>query len=166
MKQLNTIWVAPMALAVGLMGCAVPNQQPNYGSSPTYSQSYPAQGYPAQGYPTQAQSYQLGYVDRIEVINRSAGNNAAGTIIGGIIGGLIGTQIGSGSGRTAATVAGAVGGAVAGNVIEGRRRTDNETFRITVRLDNGSIQTITQENINDLHTGDRVRLDGSVISRV
>jgi len=105
-------------------------------------------------------------VDRIEVINRSAGNNAAGTIIGGIIGGLIGTQIGSGSGRTAATVAGAVGGAVAGNVIEGRSRANHETFRVTVRLDNGSMQTVIQENINDLRTGDRVRLDGNMIYRV
>jgi outer membrane lipoprotein SlyB len=156
MKFTKTIWAAPIALAVGLAGCATPSQQPYYGSSPAPSQSYPAH----------AQSYQLGYVERIEVINRGAGNNAAGTIIGGIIGGLIGTQIGSGSGRTAATIAGAVGGAAAGNVIEGRRRADHETFRVTVRLDNGSLQTVTQENINDLRTGDRVRLDGNLISRI
>jgi len=156
MKTIKTIWVAPIALAVGLAGCAAPGQQPYYGSSPA----------PSQSYPSQAQSSQLGYVDRIEVISRSAGNNAAGTIIGGIIGGLIGTQIGSGTGRTAATVAGAVGGAVAGNVIEGRRRADHETFRITVRLDNGSMQTVTQNNISDLRTGDRVRLDGNFISRL
>ena len=161
MKNMNPISVVPIALALGVMGCAGPYQQPYYGSSPAPSQSYPAPNYPAQ-----AQSYQLGYVDRIEVINRSAGDNAAGTIIGGIIGGLIGTQIGSGRGRTAATIAGAVGGAAAGNVIEGRRRADHETFRVTVRLDNGSMQTITQENINDLHTGDRVRLDGNMIYRV
>lgn len=156
MKNMNPIWLAPIALAVGLVGCAMPNQQPYYGSSPAPSQNYPAQ----------AQSYQLGYVDRIEVINRSASDNATGTIIGGIIGGLIGTQIGSGRGRTAATIAGAVGGAAAGNVIEGRRRANHETFRVTVRLDNGSMQTITQDNINDLQTGDRVRLDGNMINRV
>ena len=168
MKNMNPIWLAPIALAVGLVGCATPNQQPYngssqqpyYGSNPAPSQSYP------QNYPAQAQSYQLGYVDRIEVINRSAGDNIAGTIIGGIVGGLIGTQVGGGRGRTAATIAGVVGGAAAGNVIEGRRRADHETFRVTVRLDNGSMQTLTQENINDLHTGDRVRLDGNVIYRV
>lgn len=152
----KTIWIAPVALAVGLAGCVAPLQQPNYGSNPP----------PSQGYPAQGQSYQLGTVDRIEVVNRGAGNNVAGTIIGGIVGGLIGTQIGSGRGRTAATVVGAVGGAVAGNVIEGRQRADHETFRISVRLDNGTMQTVTQENVNDLHTGDRVRLDGNVISRV
>lgn len=164
MKNMKTILVAPISLALGLVGCATPNQQPYYssGQQPYYGSS-PA---PSQNYPAQAQNYQLGYVDRIEVINTGAGNNVAGTIIGGIIGGLIGTQIGSGSGRTAATVAGAVGGAVAGNVIEGRRRADHETFRVTVRLDNGSMQTIMQENINDLRTGDRVRLDGNLINRV
>ena len=166
MKNMKTMWVAPIALAVGLVGCATPDQQPYYGSSPAPSQGYPTQNYPTQNYPVQNQSYQLGYVDRIEVITRGASSNVTGTIIGGIIGGLIGTQIGSGSGRTAATVAGAVGGAVAGNVIEGRRRTDHETFRVTVRLDNGSMQTVTQENINDLRTGDRVRLDGNQISRI
>ena len=156
-KTLKSIWVAPIALAAGLTGCAAPyQQQPYYGSNPA----------PAQGYPVQGQSYQLGTVDRIEVINRGGGTNAVGTIIGGIVGGLIGTQIGSGRGQTAATVAGAVGGAVAGNVIEGRRRADHETFRITVRLDNGTMQTVTQDNVNDLHTGDRVRLDGNLISRV
>ena len=140
MKTMKIIWFAPIALAAGLVGCATPNQQPYYGtspqpyygSSPAPSPTYPAQGYP-QNYPEQNQSNQMGYVDRIEVINRSGGNNATGTIIGAIIGGLIGTQIGSGSGRTAATVAGAVGGAVVGNVIEGRRRADHETFRVTVR---------------------------------
>lgn len=151
------IWVAPIALAIGLAGCATPYQEPYYGSSPAPSQNYPAQ----------TPSYQqLGYVDRIEVISRGSGNNVAGTIIGGIIGGLIGTQIGSGSGRTAATIAGAAGGAVAGNAIEGRRRADHETFRVTVRLDNGAVQTVTQDNINDLRTGDRVRLEGNLVYRV
>jgi outer membrane lipoprotein SlyB len=86
-------------------------------------------------------------------------------VIGGIVGGLIGHQIGSGTGNTVATVAGAAGGAYAGNQIQQRRRTDNETFRVTVRMDNGSYQTVTQENITDLRTGDRVRVDGNNISR-
>jgi hypothetical protein len=36
---------------------------------------------------------------------------------------------------------------------------------VTVRMDNGSYQTVTQENIMDLRTGDRVRVDGNNISR-
>ena len=150
MKTIQSIWLAPVA-ALALAGCAVPGQQPYYNANPA---------------PAQGQSYQYGTVDRIEVISRGAANNVVGTVIGGIVGGLIGTQIGSGTGRTAATVVGAVGGAVAGNVIEGRTRAPHETFRVTVRLDNGSMQTLTQDSINDLHTGDRVRLDGNTISRM
>ena len=156
LKSSTMTWAAPIALALGMAGCAAPNQGPYAGSSPA----------PSQGYPARTQSYQLGTVDRIEVVNRSASNYVAGTVIGGIIGGLIGTQIGSGRGQTAATIAGAIGGAAAGNVIEGRRRADHETFRVTVRLDNGAMQTVTQHDINDLHTGDRVRLEGNFISRI
>jgi outer membrane lipoprotein SlyB len=105
-------------------------------------------------------------VDRIEVIRQGDSNNVAGTIIGGIVGGLIGHQIGSGSGNTAATIAGAAGGAYAGNRIQERQRGPNEAFRVTVRMDDGTVRTITQENITDLRTGDRVRVDGNSVYRV
>ena len=150
--------LAPAMLAVGLFGCAADRP---------YSTSYPTSDsgvYSSGGaYPSQAA---YGYVDRIEVVPRGASSNIAGTIIGGVVGGLIGSQIGSGSGRTAATVAGAGAGAIAGNVIEGRRRGDNEAFRVSVRLDNGSYQTFMQEDLRDLQTGDRVRLDGNRVVRV
>ena len=150
--KLRPIALAPVLLAVGLSGCAV--DQPYSSSYPTTdSRSSTAQA----GY---------GYVDRIEVVPRGATQNIAGTVIGGVIGGLIGSQIGSGSGRTAATVAGAGAGAIAGNVIEGRRRADNEAFRVSVRLDTGSYQPVLQEDLNDLQTGDRVRLDGNRVTRV
>ena len=161
MKMNMIAGAASIALGVGLSGCA-DYGQPGYGSAQSSSQDYPSQ---SQSYPSQSQSYQLGYVDRIEVVNKDAGSNIAGTIIGGIVGGLIGSQIGSGTGQTAATIAGAAGGAIVGNQIEGRRRADNETFRVSVRLDNGSYQTITQDNISDLRTGDRVRVEGNQVYR-
>ncbi len=108
----------------------------------------------------------MGYVDRIEVVKKGDANNIAGTVIGGIIGGLIGTQIGGGRGQTAATIAGAAGGAIAGHEIQKRQRVAGETFRVTVRLDNGSYQTLTQENITDLRPGDRVRVEGNTLYRV
>jgi len=86
-------------------------------------------------------------------------------VIGGIIGGLIGHQIGGGTGNTVATIAGAAGGAYAGNQVQSRKRADHETFRVTVRMDNGQYQTVTQENIMDLRTGDRVRVEGNNIYR-
>ena len=149
--KLRAYAFVPVLVAVGLSGCA--------GDRP-YSSSYP----PAEG--TYSSQVGYGYVDRIEVVPTGASRNVAGTVIGGVVGGLIGSQIGSGSGRTAATVGGAAAGAIAGNVIEGRRRADNEQFRVSVRLDNGSYQTVMQEDLNDLQTGDRVRLDGNRVTRV
>jgi outer membrane lipoprotein SlyB len=140
-----------------LTGCAGPD--------PYYSQpqaSYPTPGY---SYP-QAQASYYGVVDRIEVVRTGDSNNIAGTVIGGIVGGLIGHQIGSGHGNTAATIAGAAGGAFVGNQAQQRARASNEAFRVTVRMDDGSVRTITQENITDLRTGDRVRVDGGYIQRV
>ncbi len=157
MRARRYLWLTPLAVAVGLAGCAA--------DQPYTAGSYPGTS-PQSNYPSQPQGYQTGYVDRIEVIQKGAGKNVAGTVIGGIVGGLIGSQIGSGSGKTAATIAGAAGGAIAGNTIEGRRRTDNEAFRVSVRLDNGAYHTVMQEEIYDLRTGDRVRVDGNQIVRL
>jgi outer membrane lipoprotein SlyB len=163
MQHRKSIFVLSALAAVLAGGCAGPD--PYYGSQP--QASYPAPNYPYQGYPySQAQGSNFGVVDRIEVVRKGDSNNIAGTIIGGIVGGLIGHQIGSGSGNTAATIAGAAGGAFAGNQIQGRTRAANEAFRVTVRMDDGSFRTITQENITDLRTGDRVLVDGDFVLRV
>ena len=159
MMKTSTLGIALVIGSVVLAGCAT---QPNYQSQ------YPSQQYPSQGYATQgnrSQGSYVGTVDRIEVINRGDSNNVAGTLIGGIVGGLIGHQIGGGTGQTVATIAGAAGGAYAGNQIQQRQRAPNESFRVTVRMNNGTYQTVTTDNITDLRTGDRVRVDGNNISR-
>lgn len=150
--------------AIGLGGCASEPSQP-YGTTSSYPGPYDSRNYPGT-YDNRTASYTQGVVDRIEVINKGSGNNIAGTIIGGIAGGLIGHQIGSGRGNTAATIAGAAGGAVAGNEIQKRQRGTNETFRVTVRMDDGSTQVVNQEDIRDLHTGDRVRVENNRIYRL
>ena len=152
MNKLSVFKAVCVAAAVGLAGCA---DQPYQAQS---SQQYPDQGY-------QSQNAYVGTVDRIEVVGKKDPNNIAGTVIGGIIGGLIGHQIGGGTGNTVATIAGAAGGAYAGNQVQSRKRADHETFRVTVRMDNGQYQTVTQENIMDLRTGDRVRVEGNNIYR-
>ena len=165
MKSLKFVWFAPVALSLALAGC----ETPGGGNGPSQTYPSPSQSYPSSSYPAQYQSTQVGYVERIELIKSAdagASNNIAGTVIGGIVGGLIGSQIGGGSGQTAATIVGAAGGAIAGNTIQGRRRADNESFRVTVRLENGSYQTVTQADIRDLRTGDRVRLEGNQIRRI
>ena len=154
MKTMSALGITFATATALLAGCA---------DMPSNQQQYPSQNYPSQNYRPQGVSY--GTVDRIELVRSGDSNNVAGTIIGGIIGGVIGHQIGNGNGQTAATVVGAAGGAYVGNQIEQRRRTANETFRVTVRMDNGSYQTITENNISDLRTGDRVRIDGNGLSR-
>jgi outer membrane lipoprotein SlyB len=143
MKNLRLLGAALAAIVISLAGCAEEQSRPY--DSPTYRQ---------------------GVVDRIEVIKKGDTNNIAGTIIGGIAGGLIGHQIGGGSGQTAATIIGGVGGAVAGNQVQQRSRGANETFRVTVRFENGATQTIRQDDISDLRTGDRVRIDGGRVYRM
>lgn len=100
-----------------------------------------------------------GRVDAIESTRSGSNSNAvAGTIIGGVIGGVLGHQIGGGTGNTIATVAGAVGGAVVGHEI-GRINSDGDAYRLRIRYDNASYQTVTVASIGDLRVGDRVRIE-------
>lgn len=173
----RSLFVLLAGTVIGVSACGTqPNYQTQYPSPAYPAQTYPAQGqypspqpqYPSQGYPSQGyptQSAYVGTVDRIELVNREASSNVAGTVIGGIVGGLIGNQVGRGTGRSVATIAGVAGGAYAGNQIEQRRRAPHESFRITVRMDNGTYQTVVQENVTDLQTGDRVRIDGGAVYR-
>ena len=152
MKNIRLIGAVMIATAAVSAGCAGPERQPYYGSQ-------------SQGYQSPPGNYRVGVVDKIEVIRKDDSGNVAGTVIGGIVGGIIGHQIGQGRGQTAATIAGAAGGAVAGHEIEGRSRRTNESFRVTVRFDNGDYQTLTRDDITDLRTGDRVRVEGDRVSR-
>lgn len=167
MKTMSPLGIVFVAGAVALAGCA---EQPGYQTSQQYpSQGYPAQGqYPSQQYPSQQYSPQAAYmgtVERIEVINRGDNNAVAGTVIGAIVGGLVGSQIGGGKGNTVATVAGVAGGAYVGNQVGSRQPNAQESFRVTVRMDNGTVQTVTEAGVADLRTGDRVRVDGNNITR-
>lgn len=152
MKNIAALGLTLIGGSMLLAGCA---DQP----------MYPSQQYPSQQYPSQPQSSNVGTVERIEVVRKGDTSNIAGTVIGGIVGGIIGHQIGQGRGNTAATIIGAAGGAYAGNQVQQRQRGANESFRVVVRLDNGAYQTITEDNLTDLQTGDRVRIDGNRISR-
>ena len=104
--------------------------------------------------PYDAPAYHQGVVDRIEIIKKGDSNNVVGTILGG------------GSGQTAATIIGGVGGAVAGGQVQQRTRGANESFRVTVRFENGATQTLRQDDIGDMRTGDRVRVDGGRVYRI
>lgn len=151
MKTNASIAVLIIAAAAALTGCA----NPGYPSA-TSSQ-----------YPSTPQSNYAyyGVIDSIQMTQASGGAGVGvGTVVGGVVGGLLGNQVGGGSGRDAATVAGVVGGAVVGNQIDKNRQTRN-VYQIGVRLDNGSYQTITQENIGDLRVGNRVSIQNNQVYR-
>lgn len=145
MKKIHLMLTAIFAAAILLSGCA------DYGSPSYRSQPAASSG--------------TGVVDRIEVIQKGDSSNVAGTVIGGVVGGLLGHQVGSGRGQTAATIVGAAGGAIAGQEVQRRTRGANETFRVSVRMDNGLYQTITQDDITDLRSGDKVRVQDGRIYR-
>ena len=105
-----------------------------------------------------------GVVQAIDVIPREqAAGLGLGTVAGAVVGGVLGSQVGSGSGRKAATVAGAVGGGIIGHQMEQNAANSGQVYRVAVRMDNGSTQTLAQEVQPGVQVGDRVRLDNGVI---
>ncbi len=151
------IKVAASLLTSGalLLGCSSPQQ-------PVASQPYP------QTYPSTSPAYSASYgvVDSIQAVNpgptSSSGGIGLGAVTGGVVGGVLGNQVGSGDGRRAATAAGAIGGAIAGHQIQQHRRASQaqaSAYQIGVRLDNGTYQTVTQDNVADIGVGSRVRIE-------
>ena len=135
------------AVAVSTVACAAaPYDEPRYASDTGYYQPVAEHG-------------MRGEIVRIDVVQGEHHASGAGAVLGGIAGGVLGHQIGSGRGNTAATIAGAVGGAAVGNHIE-KGHAGNDYYRITVRYRDGREDTFDQDDIGDLHVGDRVRVDG------
>ena len=98
-----------------------------------------------------------GTVEAVREVSKPAEGSGLGAVAGGLLGGLLGNQIGQGKGNTAATVIGAVGGAVAGHQVEKQVRADRQ-LHVTVRFEDGSQRTVTQEGGSRWQVGDHVRL--------
>ena len=98
-----------------------------------------------------------GVVESVRSIEHRPQGSGVGAAGGAILGGLLGNQVGGGHGRQLATVAGAVGGAVAGNQVETHMKT-TRTWRIVVRMDNGTTRTINQSAQPAWGKGDAVRV--------
>ena len=157
MKTLNRL-TAISAIAATLMlgACADMGTQP----STTTGTGYPQQN---------SNSYtQYGVVQSITQVQQQSTSTpiGAGTIVGAVVGGVLGHQVGSGNGNTAATVLGAAGGAYAGHQLEKSNQTpQGNLYQLSVRLNNGSYQTLTQATNNDIRVGDSVRIDNGVAAR-
>jgi outer membrane lipoprotein SlyB len=78
-------------------------------------------------------------------------------VAGGALGGIAGSGVGHGRGSSAAAVLGAVGGGLAGAAIE-EGVTRKQGVEITVRLENGELRAIVQEETDKFVAGQKVRL--------
>ena len=156
--------VLGLAAVLTLGACETMNTPANTSSAGTaYPQSSSAGGVYS-GY---------GVVQSMDLVQKGNTGNSGigssgigiGTIAGAVVGGIVGNQVGSGRGNTAATVVGAAGGAYAGHELEKRSQQQSDAYRLTIRMDNGSYQTLTQSTNADLRVGDRVQLDNGVVRR-
>ena len=144
-----------LASILALSGCASMN-------GPGWERDYPPVAY--------SRDLQPGYgsVHAIDLIRPEQHNGiGVGAIAGAVIGGLIGHQVGEGNGNTAATVIGAAGGALIGHQIERQNQPQGDQFRLTIRMENGGYQAVTQNtDFVDLRVGDRLHIDnGGAVRR-
>jgi outer membrane lipoprotein SlyB len=100
-----------------------------------------------------------GIVTAVREVKTPGQAQGLGAVAGGVLGGVIGNQIGNGRGRDAARVVGILGGAVAGHQIEKQARR-NVRYEIDVRMDDGTLRTVTQPQAPALQPGQPVHLDG------
>lgn len=165
--------VSGLAGVLMLGGCADMNPPANqYGSGQYGSGQYGAgAGYPQQ-YNNSGGAYAgYGVVQSIELVRQDSSGIGgsgidAGAIAGAVIGGIVGHQVGQGQGNTAATVLGAAGGAYAGHELQKRNQQQQaDAYKFTIRMQDGSYQTVLQNSNPDIRVGDRVRIDNGVAQR-
>jgi outer membrane lipoprotein SlyB len=145
-----------LGLGLVLVGCGSPKTPPV--GTPM------AGGYGATALPP---GTSFGVVESIQPPQAAtaSGPSGVGAAVGSVLGTVLGYQIGGGVGRVASTAAGAAGGSLAGNRVEQNRMARNAGFRVGVRLDNGNLASVTQDNIGDLTIGNRVRIDDGRVNR-
>lgn len=128
--------------------------------------------------PVASNCFTCGIVESVQVVDRRSnppqgreGNDAVGLIGGAIVGGLLGNQIGGGSGRTAATAIGAVGGGYLGQEISRGQNGNNNNpgpseraFIVHIRMDDGSLQNLTQYEDPRIAIGERVNIENNRIT--
>jgi outer membrane lipoprotein SlyB len=106
-----------------------------------------------------------GTVESIRTVELKGNPTGVGAVAGGLTGAVVGNQIGRGNGNTAMTILGAAGGALAGNEIE-KNVKRHYSYRVTVRMDDGSFRTVSQSNAPSVAVGAHVRVvNGAVIAR-
>lgn len=106
-----------------------------------------------------------GTVESVRLVEVKGEGTGLGAVAGGVAGALLGNGMGRGNGRTAMTVIGGAGGAYVGNEIEKNTR-KSTSYRIRVRMEDGSVRTLYQREAPGVAAGDRVRIvDGVAVQR-
>jgi outer membrane lipoprotein SlyB len=98
-----------------------------------------------------------GVVVAVRQSEKKGEGTGVGAVVGGVAGAVLGREIADG--RDAGTLLGAAGGAVAGHQIERHART-TKRFHVDVRMESGTVRTVTSDTQPAWKSGDRVRLQG------
>lgn len=111
----------------------------------------------AQQTPAAAPCRSCGVVESVRQVQVKGQATGVGAVAGGLTGAIVGSQFGRGNGRTALGVAGAAGGAYAGHEIEKNLHTTT-TYRVVVRMDDGTARTVYQSQAPAFGIGEKVRV--------
>jgi len=103
------------------------------------------------------QSVRRGTVESVRPVTIQGTRSGVGAVAGGAVGGIAGSSVGEGKTSNVAAVLGALGGGVAGQALE-EGATRKAGVEITVRLDNGELRAVVQDDKERFVTGQKVRL--------
>lgn len=146
---------APMSVSVGA---------PSSGySGSSYSSGGDAASAGLWRYNQPATCANCGVVESIRELKHEGDGSALATLGGAAVGGTIGRQLGDGKGRVAATIAGAVLGAAAGNQAA-KKSNASTTYQTTLRMDDGSVQTLNHSGAPKWRTGQEIQLNNGTLS--
>ena len=144
-----------MLMIILILGCTACESSGGLGGASSQTQTYPVSSH-VNG---------KGTIESIEVIPR-AKSVGLGTLAGAAIGGILGYQFGGGMGKAVTTVAGAAGGAYVGNEVDKKGQTDDPVYKVTIRMEDGTIQSFAQESEPLVKQGDRVKITRGVVSKI
>ncbi len=104
-----------------------------------------------------------GVIEAVTAVRVQGQGTGVGAVAGGVTGAAVGGQLGRGNGRTALGLLGAVGGAYAGHAIERNVRSDT-SYRVTVRMDDGTKRTVYPLTAPAFAVGEKVRVVNGTIA--
>ena len=103
------------------------------------------------------QSVRRATVESVRPVALQGTRSGVGAVAGGAVGGIAGSSVGEGKTAALGGVLGALGGGIAGQALE-EGATRKNAVEITVRLENGELRAVVQEDRERFVTGQKVRL--------